>query len=242
METARVRDMGVSPMRNAKETRCCHTGETPVARGRRRLSVGEKAPTTRYVVGLGNPGRGYAKTRHNVGFMVLKELRKRWDFGTARRKFHSRVWTGRIGAAAVTLLAPQTYMNRSGLAVAEATSFTKAPPEAVLVVLDDLALPAGKLRARATGSAGGHKGLADVIRALGGADVPRLRIGIGRPPDEMDAVDYVLTKFRKDEEPVIAEAVARAADAVEEWVGEGIARVMDHYNGLIGNNSNQSTS
>ena len=160
--------------------------------------MGDQAPTTRYVVGLGNPGRGYAKTRHNVGFTVLKELRKRWDFGSGRRKFHSRLWTGRIGGRGVTLLAPQTYMNRSGLAVAEATGFTKAPPEAVLVVLDDMALPTGKLRIRAKGSAGGHKGLADVIRALGGAELPRLRIGVGQPPDEMDAVDYVRTNFRKD--------------------------------------------
>jgi len=196
----------------------------------RNAIVGDEAATTRYVVGLGNPGREYARTRHNVGFRVLNELRKRWDLPAGRRKFHSRLWTGRVGRRAVVLLAPRTYMNRSGLAVGEATRFTRSPPEAVLVVLDDMALPTGKLRARATGSAGGHKGLADVLRALGGPAVPRLRIGIGRPPDGMDAVDYVLTKFRKDEEPVIAEAVARAADAVEQWIGEGIARVMDHYN------------
>ncbi len=192
--------------------------------------MGGQVLTTRYVVGLGNPGRQYAKTRHNVGFMVLKELRKRWDFGTARRKFHNRVWTGRVQQAPVTLLAPQTYMNRSGQAVAEATSFTKAPPEAVLVVLDDMALPTGKLRARARGSAGGHKGLADVMRAMGTPEVPRLRVGIGRPPDEFDAVDYVLTTFRKDEEQVLAEAIARAADAVEGWLTRGMDWVMDRYN------------
>ena len=185
---------------------------------------------TRLIIGLGNPGRRYAGTRHNAGFMVLKELRKRHDFSTARRKFHSRLWTARFGRTPVTLLAPQTFMNDSGRAVAEATSFIKAPPETILVVLDDLALPVGKLRARAKGSAGGHNGLADVARALGGADVPRLRLGIGQPGEHMSAVDYVLTKFTKQEQQLMAEAVVRAADAVEEWIADGIACVMDHYN------------
>ena len=192
--------------------------------------MGVTAQTTRTVVGLGNPGRRYAGTRHNAGFMVLKELRKRHDFSTARRKFHSRLWTARFGRTPVTLLAPQTFMNDSGRAVAEATSFIKAPPETILVVLDDLALPVGKLRARAKGSAGGHNGLADVARALGGADVPRLRLGIGQPGEHMSAVDYVLTKFTKQEQQLMAEAVVRAADAVEEWIADGIACVMDHYN------------
>ena len=173
--------------------------------------------------------------------MVLKELRRRWDFGTARRKFHSRIWTGRIGDGRVTLLAPQTFMNRSGQAVAQATSFTQAPRSDVLVIMDDMALPVGKLRARAKGSAGGHNGLNDVMTALGGDDVPRLRVGIGQPPEHMDAVDYVLTRFGKDEEQVILDAVLRAADAVEEWVRNGITCVMDHYNAADRKNSSKDS-
>jgi len=189
-----------------------------------------EADTRKLVVGLGNPGLRYRKTRHNVGFMVLKELRRRWEFGRGKAKFHARVWAGRIGPAPVTLVAPRTYMNRSGLAVAEALAFYRAEASLALVVLDDLALPAGRLRARAGGSAGGHKGLKDVLSALGVADVPRLRIGIGAPPEGVDAVKYVLTRFAKDQEQALAEAIGRAADAVGDWVAKGMPYVMDHYN------------
>ena len=186
--------------------------------------------TNRYVFGLGNPGLRYRKTRHNVGFMVLKQLCRRWAFGRAKSKFHSRVWTGRIGPMPVLLLAPQTYMNRSGQAVAEALAFYRAKPSAALVVLDDLSLPTGRLRARASGSEGGHKGLGDILAALGGEDVPRLRIGIGTPPEGIDAVEYVLTRIDKHQKQVMAEAIARAADAAQDWVAKGIDYVMDHYN------------
>ena len=186
--------------------------------------------TNRYVIGLGNPGLRYRKTRHNVGFMVLKELRRRWCFGRAKSKFHSRLWSGKISQTAVMLLAPQTYMNRSGQAVAEALAFYKAAPSDALVVLDDLSLPPGRVRARARGSAGGHKGLGDIVAALAGADIPRLRIGIGHPGEGADAVKYVLTRFEKDQKQAMAEAIARTADAVEDWVAKGIDYVMDRYN------------
>ena len=192
-----------------------------------------EAQTTRYVVGLGNPGRRYRKTRHNIGFMVLKEIRRRWDFGRPRSKFHSRMWTGNLAGRRVVLLAPQTYMNESGRAVAEALAFAKAPCDQALVVLDDMDLPLGRLRARATGSAGGHKGLGDVLAALGdGAEPPRLRIGIGRPAEGDDAVRYVLTEFSAEERPMIEDAIARAADVVADWVEKDIAYVMDRYNAL----------
>jgi PTH1 family peptidyl-tRNA hydrolase len=185
---------------------------------------------TRFVIGLGNPGRRYSKTRHNVGFMVLKALRKRWDFGRARSKFHARVWTGRIGRVRVALAAPQTYMNRSGQAAGELAGFYQAEPAALLVVMDDTALPTGRLRARASGSAGGHKGLADVLAVLGTQAVPRLRVGISAPPPDGDAVEYVLSEFEPHEKRPMAEAVERAADAVEDWVRSGIRCVMDRYN------------
>jgi len=191
----------------------------------------ETAPAiSKYVVGLGNPGRRYRDTRHNVGFMVLKELRRRWDFGRARSRFHSRVWTGRIGACGVALVAPQTYMNDSGTAVAELVNFYKLDLTDLLVVMDDLALPPGRLRARAKGSAGGHKGLGDVLRALETEAVARLRVGIGPPPEHMDGTAYVLGTFSEDEWAVMAPAIARAADAVETWVTNGIGEVMNRFN------------
>ncbi len=182
------------------------------------------------VVGLGNPGQQYRNTRHNVGFMVLKQLRKRWEPGRGRLKFHARCWQASIGGRTVILAAPQTYMNRSGLAVAEITSFYKADPSAVLVVMDDLALPLGRLRVRASGSAGGHKGLGDILKMMDTNRLARLRIGIGAPPEDFDSVDYVLSRFRRDEKPVISSAIESAADAAEDWVSKGITCVMDRYN------------
>jgi len=190
----------------------------------------EKQPCARFVIGLGNPGRRYSKTRHNVGFMVLQVLRRRWDFGRAKSKFHARVWTGRMGQAWVALVAAQTYMNRSGLAVGELAGFYKADPSSLLVVMDDTALPAGRLRARASGSAGGHKGLADILAALGTEAVPRLRVGVAAPPPGTNGAEYVLSEFDRQQETLMAEAIERAADAVEEWVRGGINRVMNRYN------------
>jgi len=133
---------------------------------------------------------------------------------------------------------PQTYMNRSGSAAAQMAGFYRADPADVLVVLDDMALPPGQLRARAGGSAGGHKGLADVLRAMGSNDVPRLRIGIGPPPPRMDAVDFVLTRFGPDETQDIEHAIQLAADAVGDWVFSGIEYVMQKYNRRTQNTGN----
>lgn len=193
-------------------------------------NVEEALPTGRFVVGLGNPERRYRGTRHNTGFMVLSELRRRWGFGRGRSKFHGRCWSGSIAGRSVTLLAPETYMNRSGLAVAEMMAFYKAAPDGVLLVMDDMALPPGRLRARADGSPGGHRGLADILQAAGTEALPRLRIGIGPPPAGVDPVDYVLSEFAEAERPVMLEAVQRAAAAVEDWAARGITYVMNHYN------------
>ncbi len=182
------------------------------------------------MVGLGNPDPRYQGTRHNVGFQVLSELRRRWDFGRGARKFHGRLWRGSLAEKQVTLLAPQTYMNRSGLAVAEMMAFYKVAPEAVLIVMDDMALPPGRLRARQRGSAGGHKGLADILQAVGAEDLPRLRIGIGSPPPGVEGVEYVLGRFDESEKAVMLQAVERAADAVAAWTSRGIEYVMNHYN------------
>ncbi len=193
---------------------------------------------TKVIVGLGNPGRRYAGTRHNVGFRVIEALRSRWRLDEGRQAFGGQVidarpalpGSGEDRTMRVLLMMPHTFMNRSGLAVRELTGFYKVARTNVLVVLDDMGLPLGRLRVRAAGSAGGHNGLNDVLRALGGDDVPRLRIGIDQPPDVMDAVDYVLTKFDKYEEEIIETAVSTAAEAAEDWVFNGIAFAMDKYN------------
>lgn len=189
----------------------------------------------RLVVGLGNPGRRYRGTRHNVGFRVLRELCRRWQVETGRRAFGGTVYEARPArpggpAQRVLMLAPETYMNRSGEAVQALRAFYKADPADLLVVLDDYALPLGRIRLRAKGSPGGHNGLADVLQRVGTDEVPRLRIGIGSPPPGQDTVGFVLTRFGPEEEPEIEAAVRQAAEAVEDWTFEGITPVMNRYN------------
>ena len=195
----------------------------------------------KFVVGLGNPGRKYAKTRHNVGFDVMTILQERWQLGDGKPAFEGHTWDARVPrpggtaglaeeACRVTLLAPMTYMNCSGRSVASMLSFYKAKPEDVLVVLDDLALPLGQLRLRGDGSAGGHNGLDDILRACGTKGVARLRIGIGPCPGVIDSKDFVLGRFMKDEIEEIGVAIRYAADAVESWLFQDILSVMERFN------------
>lgn len=192
----------------------------------------------KFVVGLGNPGRKYERTRHNVGFRVLDVLRKRWNLGEGRSDFESMLWQAepsrRGSSCRVRLLAPQTYMNCSGRAVRKMLDFYKAGPESLLVVLDDLALDVGRLRVRNSGSAGGHNGLDDILRVCGTQDIARLRIGIGQPPGVMDSKDYVLSAFTENEIEDIGAAIEQAADAVEMWIFEDISKVMETYNRKTG--------
>ena len=186
------------------------------------------------IVGLGNPGVKYRMTRHNVGYMVLAELAEKYASGNRpQSKFRGDLLTIREpGGESVLLLAPTTYMNRSGLSVGEAVGFYKMPTSDVLVVCDDLNLPFNRLRLRAEGSSGGQKGLADIIRVLGSDKVPRLRIGIGSPPGQMDAADYVLMNFTEKERPEMEITIKQAADAVICWLNKGIAEAMNQYNAL----------
>ena len=189
----------------------------------------------RFVVGLGNPGRKYADTRHNVGFKVLEVLQGRWNLGSGKEEFEGLTWSHHFGRAGVgmrrvTLLAPMTYMNCSGRSVRKLLDFYKAELSTVLVVLDDLALPVAQLRIRTGGSAGGHNGLDDIIRVCGTVEVPRLRIGIGPAPGIMDPKDYVLGKFASDELEDIGCGIQLAADAVEDWIFGDIMKVMEKYN------------
>ena len=184
------------------------------------------------VVGLGNPGAKYRQTRHNVGYMTLAELAGRYPGCSPKAKFHGDFLDIRDRSGqTVYLLCPTTYMNRSGLSVAEAAKFYKIIPENVLVVCDDLNLPFAKLRMRSEGGSGGQKGLADIIRCLGTEKFPRLRFGIGEPPGQMDAANFVLMNFTEKERPELAVTLKEAADAVELWLSTGIGEAMNRYNG-----------
>lgn len=183
------------------------------------------------VVGLGNPGRKYTETRHNVGFMTAAKLGRVLSAGPVRTQFEGDTVDGTVDTEKVLVLCPATYMNHSGRSVRKAVEFYKLTPDDVLVVCDDLNLPLGRLRIRAGGSAGGQKGLADVIRHLGTDQVPRLRIGIDPPPEGWAVPDYVLSKFGSGEQPEIERVTERAALAAADWVQHGVAFCMNRYNG-----------
>ena len=187
--------------------------------------------TMKLVIGLGNPGRKYEGTRHNIGFDVVSEVGSQAGAGVAKAKFQGQIAEVNIGGTKTVLLMPHTYMNRSGGSVRAAFDFYKLELENVLVVCDDLSLPVGRIRFRAKGSAGGQKGLADILAKLGSPEVPRLRIGIGQTPENWDTADYVLGRFREDEKPVIREAIDRAAVGVVDWIRLGISDCMNRYNG-----------
>jgi PTH1 family peptidyl-tRNA hydrolase len=175
------------------------------------------------IVGLGNPGRRYEGTRHNVGFILVGELAKRLSASGLKTRFQGETAEADLDGEKTLLLTPTTFMNLSGASVLAARDFYKIPEENLLVVCDDLNLPLAKLRVRAAGSAGGQKGLEDIIR--------RLRIGIGAPPPGWSWPDFVLSKFTKEEIPAMEQAVARAIEAIEVWAREGVQTCMNRYNG-----------
>lgn len=183
------------------------------------------------VVGLGNPGSKYRKTRHNLGFEVLAEVARRHAAGPVQGRFEGELidWVS-PEAGKVLLLCPLTYMNCSGRSVRAAVDFYKLPLSDLLVVCDDFNLPLGRLRFRPDGSAGGQKGLANIIDCLGTDQFARLRIGIGHPPDGRSATDHVLRQFTAEEREVIDKAVQRAADGVDDWLMHGTTYCMNQYN------------
>jgi len=184
------------------------------------------------VVGLGNPGAEYDRTRHNAGFMAIDRLVERHAAGQpARAKFHAAVTEAALpGAGKALLIKPTTFMNRSGLAVAEAVNFYKLDPaEDLLVIVDDVALPVGAIRLRAAGGDGGHNGLGDICRALATVDYARLRVGID-PPGPVPQRDYVLRRFTPEQAEAMGPALDRAADAAELWAREGAEAAMNRFN------------
>jgi len=181
------------------------------------------------VVGLGNPGAEYAETRHNLGFRVIDALAQKLQIEVKKRKFGARLGTGVFANKKLILLKPWQYMNRSGQAVATAVGFFKLPLSALLVVSDDMDLEPGRIRLRKQGSAGGQKGLADILARLGTEQVCRLRIGIGSA-GRVDAVDYVLSRPSPQEKPLLDEAVERAREAVLCWIEHGMDTAMNRFN------------
>lgn len=183
------------------------------------------------VVGLGNPGRKYVGTRHNIGFEVVGQFARDHQAGAIKRKFKGEVVDVRVRGTQVILLCPDTFMNASGRSVKPAVDFYKLEPHDVLVVCDDFALDLGRLRFRPKGSSGGQKGLGDIIRSVGTDEIPRLRVGIGKPPDSWDIADYVLSKFSAKETADVEIAQRVASDAVADWVENGVDYCMNQYNG-----------
>ena len=181
------------------------------------------------VVGLGNPGNRYAGTRHNVGFEVVDYLAQGPQAGRFQARFHAQVAESFEAGQKMLLVKPETFMNLSGRCVRAVMDFYQVPLEDLMVVCDDINLPVGKLRLRARGSDGGQKGLRDIQAHLGTGDYGRLRIGVGSP-GEMDAADYVLSRFRPTERPPIDEAVPLAARAVLLWADRGLEACMNAVN------------
>ncbi len=182
------------------------------------------------IVGLGNPGDRYARTRHNVGFDVLDELARRHGLPKPRIKFEAETWELELSGEKLWLLKPLTFMNNSGRSVRECLEFFHLNATSLLVICDDLNLPLGQLRMRASGSDGGQKGLRDIRNQLGSDGYTRLRIGIDRPPGQMDASDFVTSRFAKSEQDDINHAIATATDGVELWVKSGTSKAMNRIN------------
>jgi peptidyl-tRNA hydrolase, PTH1 family len=190
-----------------------------------------QTPQSYLIVGLGNPGRQYRETRHNIGFMTLDRLAARLNLQYARVQFRALVIDGRYEGSRLFLAKPQTYMNESGLAVGALVRFYKIPIQNLLVVHDDVDLPLGTLRIRPGGGSAGQKGVASIIDRLGTQDFPRLRFGLSRPPGQMLAAAYVLQNFDRGEIEMLNLTLDRAVDAALAFVAHGLDKTMNQYNG-----------
>jgi peptidyl-tRNA hydrolase, PTH1 family len=187
------------------------------------------------IAGLGNPGRRYARTRHNAGFDAVDLLAARFGWAWDTRRSRALLASGTLDAEKVVLAKPQTYMNESGLAVAELVRFYKLDPTTdLLVICDDLDLPLGRVRIRGRGAAGGQHGLESTIHHLGSTNFARIKIGVGRPAQGRDAnVDFLLTQPRGDERIELDAAIERAAEAAQCWAREGVEAAMNRFNADI---------
>ncbi|MFQ5945425.1 MAG: aminoacyl-tRNA hydrolase [Anaerolineae bacterium] len=199
-----------------------------------RLRLPGSRPADWLIVGLGNPGPRYEGTRHNAGYRVVAGLAERHGLAWDAERHQSRLARGKIAEGSVVLAQPLTYVNESGRAVGPLSRELDLAPSRVIVVYDELDLPPGQIRLRQGGGAGGHRGMASILRALGTEEVPRLRIGIGRPHDGIDAVAYVLARLSDAEWETMGPASDRAVDALEAVVAEGLATAMSGFNRGVG--------
>jgi len=182
------------------------------------------------IIGLGNPGREYEHTRHNIGFMAIDQLSRAWDIPVNKFRFTSLVGQGKFDGQPIILAKPQNFMNRSGEAVASIARFYKLSPQQICIIHDDLDLRFGNIRLRYSGGSAGQKGMASIIKSLGTEEFCRLRIGIGRPPGRMEAADYVLQPFRKAEFEIVENVLQKAVGAIEMLLKDGVERAMTSFN------------
>lgn len=182
------------------------------------------------IVGLGNPGLKYAQTRHNVGFFAIDRLSEAWGIPMNTHKWEADVGEGHLRGEKVMLCKPQTYMNRSGMAVRPIVDYFNFDIDDIVLIYDDLDLPPGRIRLRLKGSAGGHNGMKSVIQHLGTDHFKRIRIGIGRPEPPRSVTDYVLRPFAKDEEELVADALDRVVEAINCWTDSTFLEAMNRYN------------
>jgi PTH1 family peptidyl-tRNA hydrolase len=182
------------------------------------------------IVGLGNPGKQYEQTRHNVGFMVIDKLSKELSIPLDRQKFNGIYGMGHISGEKIILLKPLTYMNLSGECIRPLMDYYEINDDEMVVIYDDLDLPVGKIRLRTKGSAGGHNGIKSMILHLGTQEFNRIRVGIDRPNNGMKISDYVLGQFTEEEAQGVSEAIDRSANACEKWLSTSFVQVMNDYN------------
>ena len=185
-------------------------------------------------MGLGNPGLAYRHNRHNIGFMVADVLAQKLEIPLKRVKFKAQIGNGKVEGIPVIIAKPLTYMNNSGEAVAPLVHYFKVPLERMLVIHDDMDLPLGTLRMRPSGGSAGHNGMLSIFDKLGTNAIPRLRVGIGRPPGRMDPADYVLQDFPKSDEELLKMVIAQACEAALAFITNGLEKAMNTYNGEVG--------
>ena len=186
------------------------------------------------IVGLGNPGLAYRHNRHNVGFMVADALAEKLEIPLKRVKFKAQIGNGKLEGIPIIIAKPLTFMNKSGEAVAPLVRYFKVPLERLLVIHDDMDLPLGTLRMRPSGGSAGHNGMLSIFDKLGTNAIPRLRVGIGRPPGRMDPADYVLQDFPKSDEELLKMVIAKACEAALAFITTGLEKAMNTYNGEVG--------
>ena len=186
------------------------------------------------IVGLGNPGLAYRHNRHNVGFMVADALAEKLEIPLKRVKFKAQIGNGKLEDIPIIIAKPLTFMNKSGEAVAPLVRYFKVPLERLLVIHDDMDLPLGTLRMRPSGGSAGHNGMLSIFDKLGTNAIPRLRVGIGRPPGRMDPADYVLQDFPRSEEELLSMVIAQACEAALAFITTGLEKAMNTYNGEVG--------